>query len=169
MNFIPRGHTAFDESTGITIGHPRMYPERHADGAVTAEYEYTIYRNEEIIGALVIQGAEKTTEENGNRIYTYTLEITNRNTVERLIKLKLRIGNKDSDFEFISGIAQGMINVFANNGGSIFTQRNLVTTTIDTLLRNGIAIPGYAHALPDGAIILAELYVPANSAQNPQP
>ena len=169
INFIPRGRTAFDEATGITISHPRMYPEIKSDGTVVADYEYTFYRNGEIIDGLATQGIEKITEISGNREYTYTLEITNRNTVERLIKLKLRIGNKDSDFEFISGIAQGMINVFANNGGSIFTQRNLVTTTLGTLLRNGIAIPAYAHTSPDGTIILAELHVPANSVQNPQP
>ena len=169
INFMPRGRTAFDENTGITIGHPRMYPETKIDGAINVEYEYTIYRDEEIIGALVIQGTETTTEENGNRKYTYTLEIVKKTTIERIFKLKQRIENKDDDFVFISNMAQGMVNVFVNIEGSTFAQRNLAITTHDALVRSGVTIPDYAHASPDGVIVLAESHTPANFAKDPQP
>lgn len=166
---MPRGRTAFDESTGITIGHPRMYPETKIDGAINVEYEYTIYRDEEIIGALVIQGAETTTEENGSRKYTYTLEIVKKTTIDRIFKLKQRIKNKDDDFVFISNMAQGMVNVFVNIEGSAFAQRNLAITTHDALVRSGVTIPDYAHTSPDGVIVLAESHTPANFAKGPQP
>jgi hypothetical protein len=169
INFMPRGRTAFDENTGITIGHPRMYPEKKIDGAINVEYEYTIYRDEEIIGALVIQGTETTTEENGNRKYTYTLEIVKKTTIDRIFKLKQRIENKDDDFVFISNMAQGMVNVFVNIEGSTFAQRNLAITTHDALVRSGVTIPDYAYTSPDGVIVLAESHTPANFAKDPQP
>lgn len=168
MNFLPRGHTAFDASTGITISHPRIYPEIHANGTVTAEYEYTIRKNEEIIDGLVIQGTETTTEENGKRKYTYTLEIVGKNTIGRLLTLKQRIANQDSHFDFISSIAQGAVNVFVNNKDSNFELRNLAITTREKLAENGVTIPSYAQTSPDGTIILAESHTPANSIHGTQ-
>ena len=168
MNFVPRGHTAFDESSGITISHPRMYPERHTDGTVTAEYEYTIRKNEEIIDGLVIQGTEAATEENGKRKCTYTLEIVEKNTIERLLKLKQRIASQDSHFDFISNIAQGAVNVFVNNKNSNFELRNLAITTREALVRSEVTIPSYAHTSPDGTIVLAESHTPADSTQDTQ-
>lgn len=169
MEFIPHGHTAFDESTGITISHPKMYPEKHADGTITAEDEYTLFSNDEIIDGIVISGDQKTTEKNGSRQYTYTLEIVEKNTFERLLRLKEMLRNESSEYEFISKIAQGLVNVFINTKGNSFAQRNLVTTTNEALSQNGVIIPNYAHTLPDGTIILAESYIPANSEQNSQP
>lgn len=168
MNFLPRGHTAFDEITGITIDHPRMYPERHTNGTIAVEYEYTIRKNEEIIAGLVVRGTETTTEENGKRKYTYTLEIVGKNTIERLLTLKQRIANQDSHFDFISNIAQGAVNVFVNNKDSNFELLNLAITTREALAENGVTIPSYAHTSPDGTIVLAESHTPANSIQDTQ-
>lgn len=166
MNFKPHRGSAYDEISGIKIPYPRMLPEERDDGRTGVEYQYTFLRNDERIGSIGIRGTKEVTGKGVDRKEIFTLNITNKNTFERILQLKLTSGNNDTEFKFIEKIAKGLVAVFAANKDSFFTQQYKVITTQEALDRNGISIPPDIHTPTDAAIILAEFHTPANLDSN---
>lgn len=155
MNFKPCRDYAYDEISGIKIPYPRMLPEERKDGSIGVEYQYTFLRNDERIGSIGISGTKEVTGKGADRKEIFTLNITNKNTFERILQLKLISGNNDTEFKFIEKIAKGLVAVFAANKDSFFTQQYKVITTQEALDQNGISIPLDIHTPIYGAIMLA--------------
>ena len=169
INFKPCGNSAFDELTSIRISPPRALPEFRHDGRAGIEFQYTLSINEEIIDGFGISGFREITKENGERIETYTLEISHESTINRILQLKQRIGNTDSEFEFIAGIAKGMVSVFTESESNIFAQRHIAITNHKALDRKNIEIPAQNSAITDDSIILAESYTPPHPVPDLRP
>ena len=164
INFIPNGNTSFDELTGIRISNSRVLPEHREDGRAGIEYQYTLSINGEIIDGFGISGFRDITKENEGREEIYTLEISHESTINRILQLKRRIGNIDSEFEFIAGIAKGMVSVFTESKSNIFAQRHIAITSYEVLDRLKVRVPARSIATPDDSIILAESQTPPHYA-----
>lgn len=169
MNFKPYRGSAYDEISDIKIPYPRMLPEERDDGRIGIEYQFTFLRNDERIGSIGISGTKEITGEGVDRKEIFKLSIASKSTFERLFRLKLISGNKDTEFKFIEKIAEGLVAVFAGNKDSFFSQQNTVITTREALNQNEINIPSDIHTSIDGEIILAVSYTPAHLDPNVNP
>jgi len=162
IDFKPTASAAFDERSGVSIPQPRMLPATLPDGRNGIEYQYVFRLKDERIGALGIFGSEVALEVSGQREWLYTLDLSQDAAFEALFRFKQAIGNADSDFDFIRDVACGLVNVFAGRNNNTDAQRNVVVTTVEALGRHGIGVPDAVHPLPDGTIVLANVFVPAD-------
>ncbi|MEF9874001.1 MAG: hypothetical protein RR778_09895 [Glutamicibacter sp.] len=164
IDFKPMVSSAFDEESDISIPQPRMLPATLPDGRDGIEYQYTFRRNGERIGGLGLFGYQAALEESGRRVWLYTIDLGQDSAFVRLFRFKKAIGNTDRDFDFIRDVARGLVNVFAGQKGNRNAHRNVVLTTVEALVRNGVAVPDEVYPLPDGTIELASVFVPAHKA-----
>lgn len=164
IDFKPTASAAFDERSGVSIPQPRMLPATLPDGRNGIEYHYVFCLKDERIGALGIFGSEVALEVSGQREWLYTLDLSQDAAFEALFRFKQAIGNADRDFDFIRDVACGLVNVFAGRNNNTDAQRNVVVTTVEALGRHGIGVPDVVHPLPDGTIVLANVFVPADKA-----
>lgn len=164
IHFKPVVSSAIDEKSGISIPQPRMLPATLPDGGDGIEYQYVFRRNDESIGALGIFGSEVALENQGQREWLYTLELTQDAAFKALFRLKQTIGNADGEFDFLRDVACGLVNVFAGQRDNTEAQRTVAITSVEALARHGVDIPGAVHPRPDGTIVLADVFVPAHDA-----
>lgn len=164
IDFKPGVSSAFDHKSGASIPQPRMLPVMLPDGPYGVEYQYVFRLDDERIGASGTFGSEVALEESRRREWLYTLDLSQDGASKALIRFKRAIGNTDGDFDFIRDVACGLVNAFAGQQNNTVAQRNVVVTNVEALGHHGVGIPGAAHPLPDGTIVLANVLVPGHEA-----
>ncbi len=164
IHLKPIENTSFDEGSGVTISHPRILLDAPLDGVASVEYQYTFRRGGQRVGAMGLFGTEVAAELEGQRGLIYTLDLRHAEVLIDMLKFKRFLGDTNDDFGFVSFLAQGLVNVFASKTANPESRRYLVVGSAEDLARVGAPAPAGYLELPDGSIILAELFVPAHVA-----
>jgi hypothetical protein len=164
INFKPRENTSFDEGSGVTISQPRILLDAPLDGIARVEYQYTFRRGGERVGAMGFFGTEVATEVDGQRGLIYTLDLRPAEVLMDMLKFKRFLGDTSDEFVFVRCLAQGLVNVFAGKTSNLESRRYVVVSSGEDLARVGAPAPADHLELPDGNVILAQLFVPAHAA-----
>jgi len=164
IHFKPIENTSFDEGSGVTISHPRILLDAPLDGVASVEYQYTFRRGGQRVGAMGFFGTEVAAELEGQRGFIYTLDLRPAEVLMDMLKFKRLLGDTSDDFDFVRFLAQGLVNVFAGKTTNPESRRYLVVASAEDLARVGAPAPAGYLELPDGSIILAQLFVPAHAA-----
>lgn len=164
IDFVPSTPSLFEVRNRVTIALPRMVPQSFADGREGIEYQYAFLRDDVRIGGLGLFGTEDPVAGSTQGARVYPLDMTLAWVLEAVLGFKKTLGNSDDDFAFLQSLAVGLVNVFVRHGRTRFSRRYIAITNADALLGAGIAVPDGASSLPDGTIVLAELFVPAREA-----
>jgi hypothetical protein len=160
INFVPRERSSFDEESGVSILRPRMLPDSEPGLVMGVEYQYTFLRNGKDVGGLGFFGVRTVAEVEGNRREPFTLDLRQDFVIRSILRFQELIGNEDERFEFLSGLAQGLLNCFAMQTENVVERHYLVFTNVEVLGRQKIQIPDDAVLDKQGRIVLAVLTVP---------
>lgn len=164
VDFKPRDTSSFDQGSGTSIPMPRILPHTLPDGGDGIEYQFAFRRGDELVGGLGVYGAEEVVERSGQREWVYTLDLSSASVLRSMLRSKQALGIADDDVAFLRGLAQGLVNVFAGQINNIDNLRYVAFTRQVGLSHLGLAAPEGAAILPDGTIVLAEVFVPAHVA-----
>lgn len=162
-NFRPRQRSAVDEVSGVAILLPRMMPATRPDGSDATEFEYTLVKNGERVGAMGFFGTEETTARNGRPEWSCILDLSHGSVLESMLDVQRTLGHEGDPFFYLCDLAQGLIDVILVGDSSTEDLRYEAFTQVDALAKLGVAIPGDRTPLPDGRVVLAETLLPARS------
>ena len=158
VDFKPRDNSSFDQGSGVSIPLPRILPHTFPDGI---EYQFAFRRGDELVGGLGVYGAEQVVERPGRREWVYNLDLSSVSVLKSMLRSKQALGIADDDVTFLCGLAQGLVNVFAGQTNNTDNLHYVAFTRQTGLTQLGLAVPEGAAMLPDGTIVLAEVYVSA--------
>jgi hypothetical protein len=164
INFKPSANTSFDEGSGVTISHPRILLDERLEGGASVEYQYTFRRGDERVGAMGFLGTAVDSELDGDRGLIYTLDLRPSEILMDMLKFKRFLGDTSDEFVFVRCLAQGLVNVFAGKTANPESRRYVAVASADDLVRVGAPAPAGHLSLPDGNIVLAQLFVPGHAA-----
>ena len=165
IEFVPDSNSAFDPSSGVRIGLPRVLPATLPDGSEAIEYQYTFRRGGERLASLGILGTEALSVQSSGHERIYTLELGASEVLESILRFKERIENSDDPVPFIRAVAQGLLNVFSNQPSTFESILYAAVSRADSLMQLGIAIPEDSLQLRNGVVLLARLFVPQQQVE----
>lgn len=164
IDFKPRETSSFDQGSGVSIPLPRMLPHTFPDGRDGIEYQFAFRRGDELVGGLGVHGAGEVVERSGRREWVYTVDLSSGAVLTSMLRSKQALGDTDDDVEFLRGLAQGLVNVFAGQTNNTDNLRYVAFTCQDGLNQLELVAPEGAVVRPDGTIVLAEVFIPAHVA-----
>lgn len=164
IRFVPRECSSFDEESGVSILRPRMLPDSEPGLVMGVEYQYTFIRNGKDVGGLGFLGVSTVVDIEGRRREEFTLDLRGDLVIRSILRFRERIRNEDEPFDFLSGLAQGLLNCFAMQTGNALERHYLVYADVKMLARQQIQIPDDAVLDEQGRIVLAELTVPTGAS-----
>lgn len=164
VNFITRERSAFNEGSGISILLPRVLPSDQAEKAGSIEYQYTLTRDGERIGALGLMGDRHLDRASTRLMWTYTLDLRPSWVLQDIIRLKPFFGTTEQDFTFLKSIARGLVTTFEGQTTNSEDLRYVALTSYQSLVGEGISEFQTSRALNEDEIVLAEVVVPAHIA-----
>lgn len=153
----------FYERNGISVGQPRMQAGADDGVCTEIEYQYTFRRANNMIAGLGISGSEFFIVDSGYRERLYTLDLGTEVALSSALELKPILGSDDDDFTYLCELAECLSNVFRGSLSTILTQRYRVSTHTHALAVHSVGIPTETTVAATGAIVLAEVVVPANA------
>ncbi|WP_312369110.1 hypothetical protein [Stenotrophomonas sp.] len=172
LNFEPHLDSAVDNSNGLWIPQPQMVPASPPEDPSHNEYRYAIYRGEERIAGIGCFGADLQVRSAGQRERVFTLDLGRDWVLDAVLELKRTLNSDESDFEFLRGLAKGLVSVFENRSRVAYDLRYMAITRTALLMERGIAVPAgaAASASPDidlqgaGDLLLAQVRIPARGS-----
>lgn len=165
LNFQAREGSSYDPASGISIPEPRILPVELPDGTQGTEYQFGLYQNGERIGEVGFSGPDEIIESDGWREHVFFFDLGHDWLIEDLLALKRKIANSDGDYSYLQQFSRGLVLAYA---GQTKNKENLcyvVTTTSEALASCGVVISGENPILADGAVVLAEVSIPARLAR----
>lgn len=162
IDFRPRGTSSFDQQSGVHIPLPRMLPHTFVDGREGVEYQFSFRRGDERLDGLGVFGTEQVIENHGQQEWLYTIDLSSESALKSMLRSRDSIGATDDDITYICGLARGLVNVFAGQDDNTENLLYVAFTSAEALSSLGIPVPGNSQNLADGAIVLAEVRVPAH-------
>lgn len=157
LNFETAAGCAVDEANGIIIYMPRMLPLVRPEDV---EYQYTILHGKKRHG-LGCLGLGTVIEENGEKSRLMTIDLGTANALASVDSLKMKLQIDDDYFEFLVGLAGGLVKAFLGETGGRLPIRYLALGDQALLEQNGVVAPPSFPTLPNGLLILAEAILPA--------
>jgi hypothetical protein len=164
IDLVPSTPSLFEVRNSVTIALPRMVPHTFNDGREGIEYQYAFQRDNVRIGGLGLFGTEDAVAGSAQPARIYPLDMTLAWVLEAVLGFKETLDNSDDDFAFLQSLAGGLVDVFVRHGRTRFSRRYIAITHADALVGAGIAVPDGVALLPDGTLVLAELFLPARAA-----
>lgn len=160
--FQPESASSFDPGTGVSIPQPRILPTTLQDGQPGTEYQYAFIRDGKMIGGLGFSGADAMVETAGQREWVFTLDLGRDRLITSMLEFKQTLANQDEDFDFVRGLAQGLVLAYAGRTDNSGNVRYMAVTTAEALDRAGVSISEGRQGASDGTIVLAEVAIPAH-------
>jgi hypothetical protein len=160
LHFIAAHGYSIDTANAVMICPPRMEPGT-ASGEV--EYQYWIYKNDDMGHGLGCFGSSVLVEEAGQTVRLFTLNLGQPQAIESMLKLKQQFHLDVSDFEFIHRLAEGLVRVFESRTDNAEAVRYVALTVEARLQDIGVTVPADLPRLPSGQVVLAEARVQASS------
>lgn len=157
--------SAVDSQNGLVIYEPRMQPGRTPD---EVEYQYAIYQGTHRDG-LGCFGLSTQIEEDGQPVSLFTLDLGQDWVIDSMVKLKQRFHIEGDVFEFVQGLAEGLVKVFETRTDNTNAAHYVALTQEAPLRVAGLNVPDPLSHLSNGQIILAEVRVPARHARGSVP
>lgn len=152
--------SSFDPSTGVSIPQPRILPTTLQNGRPGTEYQYAFIRDGKMIGGLGFSGSDAIVETGGQREWIFTLDLGHDRLIMSMLEFKQTLRNQDEDFDFIRGLAQGLVLAYAGRTDNQSNLRYVAVTTYEALVQARVLISVEGSMLPEGRIVLAEEAVP---------
>ena len=103
-------------------------------------------------------------EVSGQREWAFTIDLSSESVLRSMLRSSESIGSRDDDIKFVTALARGLVNAFARQDDSTDILSYVAFTSIEALSAWGIPLPTNARRMASGAIILAEVHVPAHGA-----
>lgn len=153
LHFVAAHGSSVDRANALVIYEPRIEAGPAPD---EVEYQYAIYQNENTRDGLGLFGLNVVIEEGGQNVRVFTLDLGQPQVLESTLKLKQRLAIEGDDFDFIHGLAEGLVRVFESRTDNREAVRYVALTQDAALQAKGVAVPDGLPRLPDGQIILAE-------------
>lgn len=160
LNFVAQYESAVDVGTGLLIHSPRLLPATAPDDI---EYQYSIYRDGLPWDGLGLFGSEAMEDRGGRQQRVFTLDMGRDPVLDSVFRLKRALGSKDDDFDFLQGLARGLVAVYETRTDNDAEVRYVALTRAGLLEDRGIALDGEMGKTEAGEIILAEVVVPAHA------
>ncbi len=160
--FQPESDSSFDPGTDVSIPQPRILPTTLQDGRPGTEYQYAFIREGKMIGGLGFSGSDAIVETGGQREWVFTLDLGREHLITAMLEFKQTLANQDEDFDFIRGLAQGLVLAYSGRTDSGGNVRYIAVTTAEALDRAGVSIPGGRWGATGGTMVLAEVAIPAH-------
>jgi len=82
-----------------------------------------------------------------------------------MLALKRRIANSDGDYLYLQQFSRRLVLAYAGQTNNEENLCYVVTTTSEALASCGVMIAGENPVLADGAVVLAEVSIPARFAR----
>ena len=164
INFVPRERSSFDEGSGVSILRPRMLPASEPGLEMEVGYQYTFLQGGRDVGGLGFLGVLAVGEVDGRKTESFTMDLRRDLVIQSILRFQARINNQDDAFDFISGLAQGLLNCFALQTENELERRYLAFTDAAVLSRQQVAIRDDVVVDEQGRVTLATLAVPAHAS-----
>ena len=163
LNFEAQLGGAIDPSTGLTIRPPRILPASPPRNPDDIEYQYILYRGDDryYIGLF---GDDTMADMNGNRERVLTFDFGRDQVLNSVFRLKRNLSNSDGDFVFLQNLASGLLAVSQSDTNHNYGIRYIALTKLPTLAKQGVRCPDTAKQLSTGEVVLAEIFVPAQTS-----
>lgn len=166
LHFVAAHGSSVDSANALVIYEPRIEAGPAPD---EVEYQYAIYQNENTRDGLGLFGLNVLIDEGGEIVRVFTLDLGQPQVLESTLKLKQRLGIEGDDFEFIHGLAEGLVRVFDSRTDNREAVRYVALTQDVALQAKGVAVPDGLPRLPNGQIVLAETRVAAHPVEGIAP
>jgi hypothetical protein len=157
LDFRPDGNVALDQGTGIRILLSRL----QGSGPAPGEYEYVHLKGKQRVGVAGFQDRpDKYIDRDGQREAIYSLDMTHRATIERMLRARETLITTDTDYDFLRGLALGYLLAAASGVRSCETVHYVAITTPMALAWSGVSLPDEVPVADDGTVELAEVLIP---------
>lgn len=156
LAFQLQGSTAVDSAVGIEIFYPRIVPE---DGPFSFGYECRV----EVRGRSDGFGlsATSTTERAGMYADNHTfVSFDSPGVLSWMIDRGEELGCVEDEYAFVAQFAKGMALAFSSVSTLYTNHRYSIVVSDAALRRSNIGVPEDVRRMPDGRIVLAEVYIP---------
>jgi hypothetical protein len=165
LHFQAREGSSYDRASGISIPEPRILPAELPDGKQGTEYQFGLYQSGERIGALGFLGTDEFIESDGWREHVFFFDLGHDWLIEDLLAIKRRIDNSDGDYLYLQQFSRGLVLAYAGQTNNKENSCYVVTTTSAALASCRVLIAGENPVLANGAVVLAEVSIPARFAR----
>ena len=159
LDFKPQLGSAVDPGTRLTIYEPRMLPASPPADPDGTEYQYAIFLDGKRFYGIGLNGSNAVVNKDGRRERVFLLDLG----LDMVFRLKHMVEDYDDDFDFLRGLARGLVGVFESRTDNDDDTRYLAVTGAAALAARGIAVPAGALRLPGGEVLLAESFVPGHA------
>jgi hypothetical protein len=149
--------SAVDQRNDLKIFQPRMEPMATPDGV---EYQYAIYRGDTRYGFGCF-GLSVVVQEQGRSVRVFTLDLGQDWVIQWGQELRQQLDIDGDDFDFALRLAEGLVQVFQSDTGSIEEVRYLALMPDAVFEAKGWVAPGHLTRLANGDVVLAQVVVQA--------
>ena len=163
LDFKPQLGSVVDPGTGLTLYRPRLLPASPPADPDGTEYQYAIFLDGEHFYGIGLYGSDAVVDKDGRRERVFLLDLGPDWVLDAVFRLKHMVEDDDDDFDFLRGLARGLVGVFESRTDNDDDTRYLAVTGAAALAARGIAVPAGALCLPGGEVLLAESFVPAHA------
>lgn len=170
LHFESNVGSAIDRNSGLTIYPPRIVPASPPEDPNHDEYQYGLYRNGERIDGLAVFVTDESIERAGDRERIFTLDLGRDWVLDSILSLKKSLHSDDDDFDFLQGLAKGLLLVYQTRPKLTYKVRYIAITSKSMLDKHGIAPSRTNTSIDlskfDDQILLSELFISARAETN---
>lgn len=147
----------------ISIGTPRMQADAVTGDSREVEYQYSFHQSGRRLTGLGIGGVEYFIKRPGYRERLFTIDISTHPALTAALRIKPVLGGPEDDFTYLHELAQGLLEGFRRETGSLVNQRYVVFSNVEALAQLSIRVPtGFVPNL-NGMLVLAQTFTPADA------
>ena len=154
---------AVDPGTGLTVCQPRIVPTSPPANPDDIEYQYALHQGDDRY-YLGLFGKDAVLEKDGHRERVSTLDLGRDWVLDSVFGIKRDLGNGDDDFVFLQGLARGLVAVFERRRYNDDDERYVAVTNTALLTVRGVTVPDGVARWNSGEVVLAEIFVPAQTS-----
>ncbi len=163
MDLNSETKTVFYEANGISIPSPRLQADAAAGDSREIEYQYSFHQSGRKLTGLGVGGVEYFIERPGYRERLFTIDLSTLPALTAALRVKPILGGTEDDFTYLRELAEGLLEGFKKEPGTLVNQRYLVFSGVEALSHLSISVPADVVALADGTIALAEAFIPSDA------
>lgn len=162
LNFLFRTGAAIDQDSGLTIHPPRLVPASPPIGPALTEYQYNLYQGDDRYGFSVFGKTDQIDE-----AASVTLDLSQGLALEAILRLKLDIGNDDSDFVFLTGLAHGLLVVLEADAPDDHRMTCQAWISLDALAQRHVPVITDTKSILGDKVLLASVVIAARDVEKP--
>jgi hypothetical protein len=159
LHFVAAYGCAVDSANSLVIYPPRMEPGPKPD---EIEYQYSIYKNDDTRDGLGFFGLHTLIEEAGETVRLFTMDLGQPQVINSMLNVKERLQVDGDGFDFIRGLAEGLVKAFESRTDNTEAFRYVALTQEGPLQNIGLVVPAHLPRLSNGQVVLAEVLVEAH-------